>query len=36
MGDPGEEASLRAELVAAAVVAAHNHVLRRWLRGENR
>src|ERR1700760_3021860 len=29
MGDPGEEASLRAELMAAAVVAAHNHVLRR-------
>jgi hypothetical protein len=25
---------LRAELAAAAVVAAHNHVLRRWLRGE--
>ncbi len=35
MGDPGEEASLRAELMAAAVVAAHNHVLRRWLRGES-
>lgn len=31
----GEEAGsdLRAELVAAAVVTAHNHVLRRWLRG---
>lgn len=27
--------SLRAELMAAAVVAAHNHVLRRWLRGES-
>src|SRR5215471_13111843 len=27
-----ESASLRAELTAAAVVAAHNHVLRRWLR----
>lgn len=26
------EAALRAELVAAAVIAAHNHVLRRWLR----
>lgn len=26
---------LRAELAAAAVVAAHNHVLRRWLRGES-
>ena len=27
---------LRADLVAAAVVAAHNHVLRRWLRGDTR
>jgi AcrR family transcriptional regulator len=35
LGDPGEPASLRAELMAAAVVAAHNHVLRRWLRGES-
>lgn len=34
MGDPTQSASLRAELMAAAVVAAHNHVLRRWLRGE--
>jgi AcrR family transcriptional regulator len=34
MGDPAEPASLRAELMAAAVVAAHNHVLRRWLRAE--
>jgi AcrR family transcriptional regulator len=34
MGDPTESASLRAELMAAAVVAAHNHVLRRWLRAE--
>ncbi|MGW5061808.1 TetR/AcrR family transcriptional regulator [Streptomyces sp. NPDC004096] len=34
MGDPTESASLKAELMAAAVVAAHNHVLRRWLRGE--
>src|SRR5487761_531776 len=35
-GDPAELAQLRAELAAAAVVAAHNHVLRRWLRGESR
>ncbi|MEU6603212.1 TetR/AcrR family transcriptional regulator [Streptomyces flaveolus] len=35
MGDPTKSASLRAELMAAAVVAAHNHVLRRWLRGES-
>ncbi|MGW1403432.1 TetR/AcrR family transcriptional regulator [Streptomyces sp. NPDC002405] len=35
MGDPTESASLRAELMAAAVVAAHNHVLRRWLREES-
>ncbi|MEV0980041.1 helix-turn-helix domain-containing protein [Streptomyces sp. NPDC049915] len=35
MGDPTTAASLRAELMAAAVVAAHNHVLRRWLRGES-
>jgi AcrR family transcriptional regulator len=35
MSDPGEQASLQAELMAAAVVAAHNHVLRRWLRGES-
>jgi AcrR family transcriptional regulator len=34
MGDATESASLRAELMAAAVVAAHNHVLRRWLRAE--
>lgn len=34
MGDPTQSASLRAELMAAAVVSAHNHVLRRWLRGE--
>jgi AcrR family transcriptional regulator len=38
MGNPGESApprtALRAELMAASVVAAHNHVLRRWLRGE--
>jgi AcrR family transcriptional regulator len=36
MGTATEGASLRAELMAAAVVAAHNHVLRRWLRGECR
>ena len=30
-----EPALLRAELMAASVVAAHNHVLRRWLRGES-
>ena len=33
-GDQGELAELRAELAAAGVVAAHNHVLRRWLRGQ--
>jgi AcrR family transcriptional regulator len=33
MGPSGNSA-LRAELMAAAVVAAHNHVLRRWLRGD--
>jgi AcrR family transcriptional regulator len=33
--DHGEHAQLRAELMAASVVAAHNHVLRRWLRGES-
>jgi AcrR family transcriptional regulator len=31
---PSEPSALRAELMAAAVVAAHNHVLRRWLRGD--
>jgi AcrR family transcriptional regulator len=30
----GEPTALRAELAAASVAAAHNHVLRRWLRGE--
>jgi AcrR family transcriptional regulator len=35
MGDQSESASLRAELMAASVVSAHNHVLRRWLRGES-
>jgi AcrR family transcriptional regulator len=34
MADTAEPAPLRAELMAASVVAAHNHVLRRWLRGE--
>ena len=34
LADTAETAPLRAELMAAAVVAAHNHVLRRWLRGE--
>jgi len=29
----GPESSLRSELMAAAVVTAHNHVLRTWLRG---
>ena len=32
MGD-GAGTALRAELMANAVVTAHNHVLRRWLRG---
>jgi len=32
--DGSNEAELRAEVTAAAVVAAHNQVLRRWLRGE--
>ncbi|GAA2623068.1 TetR family transcriptional regulator [Dactylosporangium fulvum] len=30
--EPSPGAALRAELMAAAVVSAHNHVLRRWLR----
>jgi AcrR family transcriptional regulator len=33
-GGRTESASLQAELMAAAVVAAHNHVLRRWLRAQ--
>ena len=33
--NPGASAALQAELMAAAVVAAHNHILRRWLRGES-
>lgn len=35
MDDPAELSQLRAELTAAAAVAAHNRVLRRWLRGES-
>jgi AcrR family transcriptional regulator len=34
IGDRTEATLLRAEVLSAAVVAAHNHVLRRWLRGE--
>ncbi len=34
MGEQTKGASLRAELMAASVVSAHNHVLRRWLRGD--
>jgi AcrR family transcriptional regulator len=30
----GETTALQAELMAAAVASAHNHVLRRWLRGD--
>ncbi|WP_329045060.1 TetR/AcrR family transcriptional regulator [Amycolatopsis sp. NBC_01488] len=30
----GQDTALRAELMAGAVVTAHNHVLRRWLRGQ--
>ncbi len=33
-GDRSEASERRAELMAAAVVAAHNRVLRRWLRSE--
>lgn len=33
LGD-GDDAPLRAELTAAAVITAHNHVLRGWLRDE--
>jgi AcrR family transcriptional regulator len=35
MASTTEPDPLRAELMAAAVVAAHNHVLRRWLRAES-
>ncbi|WP_197676335.1 TetR/AcrR family transcriptional regulator [Nakamurella panacisegetis] len=31
---PTEDDALRAELMASSVAAAHNHVLRRWLRGD--
>jgi len=34
MAEPAQATALRAELMAAAVVSAHNHVLRRWLRGD--
>jgi AcrR family transcriptional regulator len=34
MAERTESAALRAELMAAAVASAHNHVLRRWLRGD--
>jgi AcrR family transcriptional regulator len=33
--DRGESAELQAELMAAAVASAHNHVLRRWLRADS-
>ena len=35
MAGRAEYTALQAELMAAAVVSAHNHVLRRWLRGES-
>ncbi|WP_138734871.1 TetR/AcrR family transcriptional regulator [Modestobacter excelsi] len=35
LGDGSNDSELRAEVTAAAVVAAHNRVLRRWLRGES-
>jgi AcrR family transcriptional regulator len=35
-GESSTEASLRAELVASSVAAAHNQVLRRWLRGNGK
>lgn len=35
-GDAASTARLRDEVAAAAVVAAHNHVLRQWLRGGGR
>jgi AcrR family transcriptional regulator len=35
LDDPAESGQLQAELVAASFVAAHNHVLRRWLRGQS-
>lgn len=33
--DDKPDALLRAEILASAIVTAHNHVLRRWLRGES-
>jgi AcrR family transcriptional regulator len=33
--EDGASAALQAELMAAAVASAHNHVLRRWLRGDS-
>jgi AcrR family transcriptional regulator len=33
--DRSESPALQAELMAAAVASAHNHVLRRWLRGDS-
>jgi AcrR family transcriptional regulator len=35
LAQSAELSLLQAELAAAALVAAHNHVLRRWLRGES-
>ena len=35
LDDPAEPGQLQAELMAASFVAAHNHVLRRWLRGQS-
>jgi hypothetical protein len=35
MADTTEPAPLRVQLMAAAVVAPHNHVLRRWLRSDS-
>jgi len=35
MAARGQGTPLQAELMAAAVVSAHNHVLRRWLRGDS-
>jgi AcrR family transcriptional regulator len=34
-GGAGPSGSLHADILAAAVIAAHNHVLRRWLRGDS-
>jgi AcrR family transcriptional regulator len=34
LDDSAESGQLQAELMAASIVAAHNHVLRRWLRAE--